>query len=131
MAAEKAARRKSGAPRLVIARGVLLALVLWACGAGLLAALMTAGLVGDAGAFPALCGATAFAFAEGASLSVGSAEVEESAAVSVSGANLLRIGTSKCLTRDERSHISVNGFGARQDADGWIVPKPGIIISIH
>ena len=76
-------------------------------------------------------GATAFAFAEGASLSVGSAEVEDVAAVSVSGANLLRIGTSKCLTRDERSHISVNGFGARQDADGWIVPKPGIVISIH
>ncbi|MBR3570246.1 MAG: hypothetical protein IKN96_05520 [Oscillibacter sp.] len=66
MAAEKAARRKSGAPQLVIARGVLLALVLWACGAGLLAALMTAGLVGDAGAFPALCGATAFASFAGA-----------------------------------------------------------------
>jgi hypothetical protein len=67
MATEKAAaRRKSGASWLVIARGVLLALVLWACGAGLLAALMTAGLIGDAGAFPALCGVTAFAAFVGA-----------------------------------------------------------------
>lgn len=66
MATEKAARRKAGASWLALARGVLLALILWACGAGLLAALMTAGLVGDAGAFPALCGATAFASFAGA-----------------------------------------------------------------
>ncbi len=62
MAAEKtAARRKSGSLWLAAARGVALSLTLWACGVGLLAALMTAGLVGEAGAFPALSGLTAFA----------------------------------------------------------------------
>lgn len=59
MATEKtAARRKSGSLWAVAARGVGLSLVLWACGAGLLAALMTAGVVGEAGAFPVLLALT-------------------------------------------------------------------------
>lgn len=67
MATEKAAtRRKTGALWLVAARGVGLSLTLWACGAGLLAAVMTAGVVGEAGAFPALLGLTAFAAFAGA-----------------------------------------------------------------
>ena len=73
-------------------------------------------------------GATSFTFAEGASLSVGSAEIEDAAAVSVVGkvgANLLRIGTSKCLTKEQRMHFTVNGAAATQDDLGWIVPKPG------
>ena len=76
-------------------------------------------------------GATTLSFAPGASLSVGSAEVEETAAVSVvgtPGANLLRIGTSKCLAPAARAHFSVNGGEATQDALGWIVLKPGMKI---
>lgn len=67
MATEKtAARRKSGALWVVIARGVALSVVAWACGAGLLAGVMTAGGVGETAAFPALLGVTAFAAFVGA-----------------------------------------------------------------
>jgi len=79
-------------------------------------------------------GATTLSFAPGASLSVGSAEVEDAAAVSIlgeAGANLLRIGTSRCLTRDERAHFTVNGGEATQDTLGWIVPKPGLKIILR
>ena len=79
-------------------------------------------------------GATTFAFDPGASLSVGAAEVEESAAVSITGeagANLLRIGTSKCLASAERAHFPVNGGEATQDTLGWIVPKPGLKIILR
>ena len=84
--------------------------------------------------FPRLAGATALSFAPGASLSIGAAEVEDSAAVSVIGAtdaNLLRIGSSKCLTRAEREHFTVNGCEATQDTDGWVVPRPGFRIIIR
>jgi hypothetical protein len=73
-------------------------------------------------------GATTFSFAPGASLSVGTAEVEDAAVVNVSGANLLRIGTTKSLTQDERAHFTVNGSEATQDNSGWIVQKPGMLI---
>ncbi len=79
-------------------------------------------------------GATTFAFAEGASLSVDAAEIEDSAVVSVVGTvgtNLLRIGTSKKLTKDERTHFAVNGFGASQDDQGWIIPKFGMKITFR
>ena len=79
-------------------------------------------------------GATTFAFDLGASLSVGAAEVEESAAVSITGeagANLLRIGTSKCLAPSARAHFTINGYDASQNKYGWIVPKPGILISFR
>ena len=79
-------------------------------------------------------GATAFAFAEGASLSVGSAEVEESAAVSVVGKpgdQRLRVGASQSLTRAERAHFKVNGIPARQNSDGWIIHAPGATISVR
>ena len=79
-------------------------------------------------------GATTLSFAPGASLSVGAAEVEESAAVSITGeagANLLRIGTSKCLASAERAHFPVNGGEATQDTLGWIVPKPGLKIILR
>ena len=79
-------------------------------------------------------GATTFAFDPGASLSVGSAEIEDAAAVNVSGAagaNLLRIGTSKSLTQGERAHFAVNGSEASQDNQGWIIPKPGMKIILR
>ena len=59
-------RRKSGALWLIIARGVSVSLLIWACGAGLLAGVMTAGGVGEEGAFPILLGLTAFAAFAGA-----------------------------------------------------------------
>ena len=73
-------------------------------------------------------GATAFSFAEGASLSVGSAEVEDAAAVSVSDENLLRIGTSKCLTKEQCEHFTVKGSPAAQNDGGWMVQKPGLVL---
>ncbi len=79
-------------------------------------------------------GATTLSFAPGASLSIGTAEIEDSAAVSVigeAGANLLRIGTSKCLAPAARAHFSVNGGEATQDNLGWIVPKPGLKIILR
>ena len=79
-------------------------------------------------------GATTLSFAPGASLAVGTAEIEDSAAVSVvgeAGANLLRIGTSKCLASAERAHFTVNGGEATQDTLGWIVPKPGLKIILR
>ena len=67
MATEKAAaRRKSGALWMVIARGVAVSLVIWACGVGLLAGVMTAGAVGETGAFPALLALTTVAAFVGA-----------------------------------------------------------------
>ena len=79
-------------------------------------------------------GATTLSFASGASLSVGAAEVEDAAAVSVigeAGANLLRIGTSKCLAPAARAHFTVNGGEATQDTLGWIVPKPGLKVILR
>ena len=73
-------------------------------------------------------GATTFAFASGASLSIGSTEIEDAALVNVLGANLLRIDTSKSLTKNERAHFAVNGSEATQDNQGWIVTKPGMKI---
>ena len=76
-------------------------------------------------------GATTFAFGSGASLSVGTAEIEAAAAVNVSGENLLRVGTSKVLTRDECAHFTVSGSAATQNDQGWIVQKPGIFVIIQ
>ena len=76
-------------------------------------------------------GATTFAFDLGASLSVGAAEVEDAAAVSVSGANLLRIGTSRILSKDQCAHFWVKGVPARQNSGGWMVTKPGIQVNFR
>ena len=76
-------------------------------------------------------GTTTFAFDPGASLSVGAAEVEDSALVNVSGENLLRIGTAKCLAPAARAHFSVNGGEATQDTSGWIILKPGLKIILR
>lgn len=76
-------------------------------------------------------GATTFAFNQGASLSVGTAEIEDAAAVNVSGESLLRIGTSKGLTKGERAHFAINGAGAMQDDGGWIVRKSGMTVTIR
>lgn len=67
MGAEKTTvRRKSGALWAVVARGVLLSLVVWACGLGLLTCLMTAGAVSVANGFPILLGLTGAAAFAGA-----------------------------------------------------------------
>lgn len=67
MGAEKTTvRRKSGALWVVVMRGVALSLVVWACGVGLLTAVMTAGGVGEANAFPILSGLTGLAAFAGA-----------------------------------------------------------------
>ena len=79
-------------------------------------------------------GTTAFSFAEGASLSVQSAEIEDAAAVLVVGAsdaNLLRIGTTKCLSKDQCEHFTVNGSPAKQNDDGWMVRKPGMVLILR
>ena len=76
-------------------------------------------------------GATTFSFATGASLSVVSAEIEDAAAVNVLGVNLLRVGSSKGLTRDECAHFTVNGSAAAQNDQGWIVQKPGMLIVVQ
>lgn len=59
-------RRKSGSLWLVFARGVLLSLLVWACGTGLLACVMTAGAIGEESAFAVLLGFTAVAAFVGA-----------------------------------------------------------------
>ncbi len=67
MGAEKTTvRRKSGALWAVLARGVVLSLVVWACGLGLLTCLMTAGAVDEAHGFPILLGLTGAAAFVGA-----------------------------------------------------------------
>ncbi|MBR2839281.1 MAG: hypothetical protein IKE55_10885 [Kiritimatiellae bacterium] len=79
-------------------------------------------------------GATTLAFAPGASLCAGSAEVEDAASVDVVGAtgsDLLRIGTAKCLTREECAHFSVRGAPAAQNDQGWIVAKPGMVLVVR
>ncbi|MBR4651969.1 MAG: hypothetical protein IKO72_01280 [Kiritimatiellae bacterium] len=79
-------------------------------------------------------GATAFAFADGASISADSADVEEGATVSLMGAlggMFMRIGTEKCLTAAELVHFTVNGYEAVQKAEGWIMPKKGISILLR
>ena len=79
-------------------------------------------------------GTTAFAFADGASISADSAEVEEGAAVSlmgVLGGMFMRIGTEKCLTAAELAHFTVNGRDAVQKAEGWIMPKKGVSILLR
>jgi hypothetical protein len=73
-------------------------------------------------------GSTTFAFGSDASLSIGSAEIEDSAAVNVTGANLLRIGTTKFMSKTQQAHFTVNGCPATQNDQGWIVPKPGMRI---
>ena len=76
-------------------------------------------------------GITALSFAPGASLSIGAAEVEVAAAVSVSGANLLRIGTSRVLSKDQCNHFWVKGVPARQNNGGWMVTRPGIQVNFR
>ena len=78
-----------------------------------------------------LGGATTFAFDSGASLFVRSAEIESAALVDVLGANLLRIGMAKCMSKEQRAHFTVNGAPSTQDNEGWIVPESGTKIVIR
>lgn len=67
MAVEKGAtRRATGSIWVLTARGAALSLLVWACGLGLLTAVLTAGAVGEDSGFPALLGLTAFASFVGA-----------------------------------------------------------------
>ena len=51
--------------------------------------------------------------------------------MNVSGVNLLRIGTAKCMSKEQCAHFTVNGAPATQNDQGWIVPKPGTKIIIR
>jgi hypothetical protein len=80
-------------------------------------------------------GSTSFMFAQGASLAIESAAIEESAIVSVtgsvSGKEKMRIGDSKCLNPDEMKHFSVDGYKAVQDDDGYIVYSAALRIIVR
>ena len=79
-------------------------------------------------------GDLAMSFDSGAELSVESVDFENSASVSISGpagVRLLRIGKSKCLVREQLARFTVNGARATQDENGWIVPKPGMVVSFR
>ena len=79
-------------------------------------------------------GATTFSFADGASLAIAAAEVEDAAAVSLVGAlgeHSLRIGTGKTLSKEALAKFMYNGHPARQTDDGYILPKPGLMIIVQ
>ena len=73
-------------------------------------------------------------FMEGASLSVASLAFEPGATLSVktgNGAKVFRVGGGKCLDLETVSKIKINGATAMQDCDGWIVRRPGLVLTIQ
>jgi hypothetical protein len=71
---------------------------------------------------------------ENASLSVADMSFEPEATLSVesqSGANAIRFGTEKFLGADVLSKIQINGNSVVQDEDGWLVRRPGLIVTIQ
>ena len=71
---------------------------------------------------------------ENASLSVADMSLEPDATLSVesqSGANAIRIGMEKFLDADSLLKIQINGNSVMQDEDGWLVRRPGLIITIQ
>ena len=73
-------------------------------------------------------------FQKDASLSVASLSFEEGATLSIvssHGVNAFRIGVGKCLDLETVSKIKVNGAAAMQDCDGWIVRRPGLVLTIQ
>jgi hypothetical protein len=73
-------------------------------------------------------------FQKDASLSVASLSFEEGATLSIvssHGAKAFRIGVGKCLDLETVSKIKVNGAAAMQDCDGWIVRRPGLVLTIQ
>ena len=69
-----------------------------------------------------------------ASLSVADMSFEPEATLSVesqSGSNAIRIGTEKFLGADVLSKIQINGNSVVQDEDGWLVRRPGLIVTIQ
>jgi hypothetical protein len=71
---------------------------------------------------------------ENASLSVADMSFEAEATLSVesqSGTNAIRIGTEKFLGADVLSKIQINGNSVVQDEDGWLVRRPGLIVTIQ
>ena len=74
------------------------------------------------------------AFRKDASLSVASLSFEDGAALSIvssHGAKALRIGVAKNLDLETVSKIKINGAAAMQDCDGWIVRRPGLVLTIQ
>ena len=79
-------------------------------------------------------GDLALSFGAGSELSVETVDFENPASVSISGpigARLLRIGKSKCLVREQLARFTVNGVRVTQDENGWIVAKPGMVVSFR
>ena len=79
-------------------------------------------------------GATTFSLAQGAKLSFSAAEVGASAAVVFVGddaEDIVRIGTSRCLSREDLGRLTLNGRPVSQTADGFIVPRQGLVIMIR
>ena len=73
-------------------------------------------------------------FRKDASLSVASLSFEDGAALSIvssHGAKALRIGVAKSLDLETVSKIKINGAAAMQDCDGWIVRRPGLVLTIQ
>ena len=73
-------------------------------------------------------------FPEGASLSVASLAFEPGATLSikpVNGSRVFRVGSGKCLDLESVSKIKINGAVAMQDCGGWIVRRPGLVLTIQ
>ena len=82
----------------------------------------------------AVGGALRLVVEENASLSVADMSFEPEATLSVesqSGSSAIRIGTEKFLGADVLSKILINGNSVMQDEDGWLVRKPGLVITIQ
>ena len=82
----------------------------------------------------AVGGALRLVVEDNASLSVADMSFEPEATLSVesqSGSSAIRIGTEKFLGADVLSKILINGNSVVQDEDGWLVRKPGLIITIQ
>ena len=79
-------------------------------------------------------GATTLSLAKDATLSLGGLSLGAAATVTVDGdltANVLRVGTGKCLTAAERSKIRYQGRSVRQDDDGYLHPAQGAVLLIR
>lgn len=74
-------------------------------------------------------GRTTLSLTDGAALLIGAISLEAAGEVTVDGnleGNVLRIGTTKCLTTSERAKIRFRGRRVAQDENGYLRPAPGL-----
>ena len=79
-------------------------------------------------------GAVEIAIPAGSSLSFESLSFEPEASLSVkvaSGALAVRVGAGNVMDSGMLAKIKLNGGSVRQNADGWIVRKPGFVLAIQ